>query len=76
MKYIVQRKKIKEKNKFMREKDFEIDNILEKIQKLEPRQYSLTSQLSYLSKLAVKFGLYDADDYLKINMSAKGLKCK
>lgn len=61
----------------MKEKDFEIDDILQKMQQLRQRQYSLTGQLFYLSRIAVKFGLYDADDYLRTNMAAKGItKCK
>jgi hypothetical protein len=60
----------------MREKDKEIDLILDRIPTLSQRQYSLTSQLSYLSKLAIKLGLYDADDYIKVNMFHKGLNIK
>jgi hypothetical protein len=60
----------------MREKDKEIDLILDRIPTLSQRQYSLTSQLSYLSKLAIKCGLYDADDYIQVNMVHKGLNIK
>ena len=48
-----------------KEIDQQIEKILKELPKLEQRQYDLLTQLHYLSKLAIKFGLYDADDYLK-----------
>lgn len=49
----------------MREKDKELEELLKNFPKLGQRQYDLTSQLYYLSRLAVKCGLYDAHDYIK-----------
>lgn len=50
-----------------KEKDKELDLILDGLPKLSKRQYSTTGQLYYLSKIANKLGLYDADDFLKTN---------
>lgn len=49
----------------MPEKDTQIETILNEIINLEQRQYNLIDQLYYLSRLAIKFGLYDADDFVK-----------
>lgn len=44
--------------------DEEILGIIEKLPKLNQRQYDTRGQLCYLAMIAVKLGLYDADDVI------------
>jgi hypothetical protein len=45
--------------------DTEIEEAIEKLPKLKQRQYATFDQLSYLSKIATKLGLYDADNFVR-----------
>ena len=53
--------------------DKELATTINKIPKLNQRQYSVTDQLLYLSKAAVKLGLYDADDIIKLTLQRNNL---
>lgn len=44
--------------------DKELEEIIAQFPKLGQRQYDLETQKMYLSKLAIKLGLYDADEFL------------
>jgi len=48
----------------MHTQDEELETLIAQLPKLGQRQYDLTTQLWYLSKLAIKCGLYDADDFI------------
>jgi len=45
--------------------DTTLKAVIASLPKLPQRQYDTTQQLVYLSQVAVKLGLYDADDVLK-----------
>ena len=45
--------------------DKQIETIVNNLPKLHQCQYSTSEQLTCLSKIAVKLGLYDADNILK-----------
>lgn len=49
----------------MDSKDKELDIIIDNLRQLSQRQCSLLKQLLYLEIIAIKFGLYDASDYIK-----------
>ena len=44
--------------------DNQVEEIIATLPKLEQRQYDLKLQLWYLSKCAIKLGLYDADELI------------
>lgn len=48
----------------MYEKDELLERIIKELPKSAQVGYSLTTQLYYLSLIAKKLGLYDADDFL------------
>jgi hypothetical protein len=48
-----------------------LDHLIPKIPKLSQVQYDLMTQLEYLERIAVKYGLYDASHYLKKLLNAR-----
>lgn len=41
-----------------------LDTIIPELPQLSQVQYDLTTQMAYLKRIAVRYGLYDAADYL------------
>jgi hypothetical protein len=41
-----------------------LDTIIPELPQLTQVQYDLTTQMAYLKRIAVRYGLYDAADYL------------
>ena len=48
-----------------------LDNLIPKIPQLSQVQYDLDTQFWYLKQIAVKYGLYDAANYLQLIMDVK-----
>lgn len=48
-----------------------LDSLIPNIPKLDQVQYDLMTQLGYLERISVKYGLYDASNYLKHLLNAR-----